>query len=197
MVRFLFTDYWKVVGLNFWEMGSTVFLWAKKMMERWYLLITEMFLFWTFQWWETWSFFSQNVEGKMVFTWSFWAFHDIPGLGQYGFSCNDCIRVRSAHNVIPILWIKSEYVYYWILSTSTHETENGAHAWPNYLGNKFPFFLTLHWVILKMKYISIFCRFNFFKFCNTILKKRDINNVENVTQRCGWENSISVLPFYS
>ena len=109
MVRFLFTDYWKVVGLNFWEMGNTVFLWAKKMMERWYLMITEMFLFWTFQWWETWSFFSQNAEGKMVFTWSFWAFHDIPGLGQYGFSCNDCIRVRSAHNVIPILWIKWEY----------------------------------------------------------------------------------------
>ena len=30
-------------------------------------------------------FFSQKVDGKMIFTWSFWAFHDIPGLGKYGF----------------------------------------------------------------------------------------------------------------
>ena len=29
--------------------------------------------------------FSQNVDGKMIFTWSFRAFHDIPGLGKYGF----------------------------------------------------------------------------------------------------------------
>ena len=33
-------------------------------------------------------FFSQKVDGKIVFTWSFWAFHDIPGLGKYGFSCS-------------------------------------------------------------------------------------------------------------
>ena len=31
-------------------------------------------------------FFSQKVDGKMIFTWSFWAFHDIPGLRKYGFS---------------------------------------------------------------------------------------------------------------
>ena len=24
----------------------------------------------------------------MIFTWSFWAFHDIPGLGKYAFSCS-------------------------------------------------------------------------------------------------------------
>ena len=34
-------------------------------------------------------FFSQNVDGKMIFTWFFWAFHDIPGPGKYGFSCSD------------------------------------------------------------------------------------------------------------
>ena len=34
-------------------------------------------------------FFSQNVDGKMIFTWSFWAFHDIPGPEKYGFSCSD------------------------------------------------------------------------------------------------------------
>ena len=32
-------------------------------------------------------FFSQKVDRKMVLTWSFWAFYDIPGLGKYGFSC--------------------------------------------------------------------------------------------------------------
>ena len=28
---------------------------------------------------------SQKVDGKMIFTWSFWAFYDIPGPGKYGF----------------------------------------------------------------------------------------------------------------
>ena len=89
-------------------------------MERWYLLITEKFLFWTFQrlkmrgffepksWWKDdiyWLlksscfelfgdgkyglFFSQKVHGKMIVTSSFWVFHDIPGLGKYGFSCSE------------------------------------------------------------------------------------------------------------
>ena len=82
----IFTDYWKVLVLNFSVMGNTVFFWVKKLMERWYLLVTEKFLFWTFRWWEIRSFFSQKVDGKMVFTWSFWAFYDIPGPGNYGFS---------------------------------------------------------------------------------------------------------------
>ena len=115
----IFIDYWKVLVLNFSEMGNTVFYWAKKLMERWDLLITEKFLFWTFQRWEMRSFFepkswwkddiywllksscfelfgdgkyglffSQKVDGKMIFTWSFWVFHDIPGLGKYSFSCS-------------------------------------------------------------------------------------------------------------
>ena len=56
--KMIFTDYWKVLILNFSEMWNTVF------------------------------FLSQNVDGKMIFTLSFWAFHDIPGLAKYGFSCN-------------------------------------------------------------------------------------------------------------
>ena len=90
--------------------------------KRWYLVINENFLFWTFRWWEIRSFFesrsrwkddiywllrsscfepfgdgkynlffSQKVGGKMIFTWSFWAFHDIRGLGKYGFSCSECM----------------------------------------------------------------------------------------------------------
>ena len=103
----------------FWRWKIWYF-WAKKLMEIWYLLITEKFLFWTFRWWEIRSFFesrswwkddiywllrsscfelfgdgkyglffSQKVDGKMIFTWSFWAFHDIPGPEKYGFSCSD------------------------------------------------------------------------------------------------------------
>ena len=49
--KIIFTDYWNVLVLNFSEMGNTVFFWAKKLMKRWYLLITERFLFWTFWWW--------------------------------------------------------------------------------------------------------------------------------------------------
>ena len=33
----IFTDYWKVLVLNFSVMGNTVFFSAKKLMERWYL----------------------------------------------------------------------------------------------------------------------------------------------------------------
>ena len=119
-------DYWKGLALNFLGMGNTALFWGKKLVERWYLLITEMFLFWTFpgwkilsfwskklmerwyllitekflfwatekflflafRWWEIRSFFSQKVDVKVIFTWSFWAFHDIPGPGKYGSSCS-------------------------------------------------------------------------------------------------------------
>ena len=123
----IFTDYWKVLVLTFSGMGNTVSFWAKKLMERWYLLITEKVLFWTFRWWEIRSFFesrswwkddiywlprsscfelfgdgkyniffSQKIDGKMIFTWSFWAFHNIPGPGKYGFSCSvSCLTFKS------------------------------------------------------------------------------------------------------
>ena len=105
--------------MKFSEMKNTVFFWAKKLMEIWYLFITEKFLFWSFLRWEIryffepkslWNddnywllksscfelfvdgkhglFFSQKDDGKMIFTWSFWAFRYILGLGKYGFSCS-------------------------------------------------------------------------------------------------------------
>ena len=113
----IFSDYWKVLVLVFFGMGNTVFSWAKELRERWYLLITEKVLFWTFprseirsffwsrNWWKDdiyWLlriscfeifgdvkyglFFSQNVDGKIIFSWSFWALFDIPAPGKYGFS---------------------------------------------------------------------------------------------------------------
>ena len=94
--KIIFIGYWDVLFLNFSVMGNTFFFSVKKLMERWYLLVTEKwyllvtekFLFWTFWWWEIRSFFNQKVDGKMIFTWSFSAFHDIPALGEYGFSCS-------------------------------------------------------------------------------------------------------------
>ena len=64
----IFTDDWKVLALIFLGMENTVFFWVKKLMERWYLLVTEKFLFWTFRWWEIRSFLSQEVDWKMIFT---------------------------------------------------------------------------------------------------------------------------------
>ena len=92
----IFTDYCKVLVLTFSEMGNTVFSWTKKLTEITYLLITEKFLFYPFQKWETRSFLkkkrhdiyrlqessyferfgdwkyglflSQEVDGKMIFT---------------------------------------------------------------------------------------------------------------------------------
>ena len=34
----MFTDYWKVLVFNISKMENTVFFWAKKLVERWYLL---------------------------------------------------------------------------------------------------------------------------------------------------------------
>ena len=34
-------------------------------------------------------FSNQKVDGNMIFTWLLWAFHDISGLGKYGFLCSD------------------------------------------------------------------------------------------------------------
>ena len=112
----IFTDYRKVLVLIFSEMRNTAFLepkswlkddiywllkrscfelfgdgkyglfWVKKLVERWYLLVTEKCLFWTFQWWEIRSFLQPNSWWKddiyVIFlsflwysrTWDIWFF---------------------------------------------------------------------------------------------------------------------------
>ena len=89
--KMIFTDYWNALVLNFsgienttffeakswwkddfyWLLKSSCFeffrdgicglFWCKKLMERWYLLITEKFLFWAFRWWEIWSFLARKL----------------------------------------------------------------------------------------------------------------------------------------
>ena len=62
--KMIFTDYWKGLVLNFSVMGNTVFFWVKKLMEKWYLLVTEKLLFWTFRWLEIRSFLHQKCWWK-------------------------------------------------------------------------------------------------------------------------------------
>ena len=82
----MFTDNLKVLVWYFW---------AKNLMEIWYLLITEKFLFWSFRQWEIGSFFQPKSWWKDD-VWSFWAFH-IPGLGKYGFS-RSALQAENAGN---------------------------------------------------------------------------------------------------
>ena len=67
--------------------------WDKKLMKRWYLLNAEKFLFWTSCWWEIRSSLAKKIDAKIIFTLSFWAFHDIPGPGKNSVPCN----VSTAH----------------------------------------------------------------------------------------------------
>ena len=67
-------------------MGNAIFFWVNKWMERWYLLVTEKFLFWNLRWWEIRSFFQPKSWWKddiyLVFfsfpwysrTWKIWFF---------------------------------------------------------------------------------------------------------------------------
>ena len=66
--KIIFTDYWNVLVLNFLGMENTASFWSKKLMERWYLLVTEKFLFWAFTLWEIGVFLRQKGNGKMIFT---------------------------------------------------------------------------------------------------------------------------------
>ena len=78
--KMLFTSYWKVLVLNF---SAIVRSWCKD--DIYWLTRSSCFeLFGDGKY----GFFSQKVDGKMMYTWSFWAFHDIPGSEKFDFSCN-------------------------------------------------------------------------------------------------------------
>ena len=109
----IFTDYWKDLVLNFSVMGNAVIFWVKKLMERWNLLVTETFLFWTFRW------CSQKVDGKMIFTWSFWTFHDILGPRNMLFGAvSVSINPLSIHSELScfICNIFHIFIFFYILS---------------------------------------------------------------------------------
>ena len=97
----IFTDYWKVLVLIFLGIRNKVFSWAKKLMERWYLLITEKILFWTFRWWEIRSFFESSWWKNDIYM-VFLAFYDIPETGKYGFLRSD-VNVTWWVHIRPII----------------------------------------------------------------------------------------------
>ena len=60
--------------------GKCDLFWVNKLMKRWYLLVTEKFLFWTFWWWEIRSFLQPKSWWKddiylvfLSFPWYSWA----------------------------------------------------------------------------------------------------------------------------
>ena len=124
----IFTDYWEVFVLNFLEMGDTVFfktkIWCKD--DICWLLKGSCFQIFGDR--KYGLFFSQKVDVKTIFTWSFWAFHDIPGPLKYGFSCSVIIMTSWQTDIIlhildnhswyyPNLIIGAHYLYLisWIL----------------------------------------------------------------------------------
>ena len=82
----IFTDYWKVLVLNFSMMGNTVFFLSEEVDGKddiYWLLKSSCFELFGGE--KYGLFLSQEVDGKMIFTWSFRVFHDIPGLVTYVF----------------------------------------------------------------------------------------------------------------
>ena len=86
--KVIFTDYWKVLVLDFSMMGNTVLFDSRSWWKDDIYWLTKSSYFELFADGKCDLFFSQKVDGKMMFTWSFWAFHDILRLGKYGFSCS-------------------------------------------------------------------------------------------------------------
>ena len=81
----IFTDYRKVLVLIFIEIGNTVFSWAEKLIERWYLLITEKVLFLTFWWWKIRCFFESRSWWKDDIYWLLRSScFELFGDGKYG-----------------------------------------------------------------------------------------------------------------
>ena len=77
----VFTNYWKVPVLNFSVDGR-------------YGL-----------------FFSQKVDEKMIFNWSLWGLHEIPGLEKYVFLCseafNGSVLKKDDENVYSLFFINN------------------------------------------------------------------------------------------
>ena len=84
----IFIDYWKVLVLYFLEKENTVFFEPKSWWKDDIYWLLKSSSFELFDDWKYGLFFSQKVDGKIIFTWSFWGFYDILGLEKNGFSCS-------------------------------------------------------------------------------------------------------------
>ena len=70
-------------------------------------------------------FFSQKVDGKMIFTWSLWAFYDIPGPGKYGFSRSEfkIWSVKSCFNIFCNIFVNIICFYMNNIAVGIHITK--------------------------------------------------------------------------
>ena len=83
--------------MNFFEMENTVFFRAKNLMEIWYLLITEKFLFWTFRRWEIRYLFEPKSWWKDDIYWLLKSScFELFGDGKYGI----CLSIKVAEKMI-------------------------------------------------------------------------------------------------
>ena len=79
----IFIDYWKVLVLSFSVMRN--FLQPKRSWKNDIYWLHKSSCFELFGDGKQGFFLSQKVEGKIIFPWSFWTFHGIPGLGIWFF----------------------------------------------------------------------------------------------------------------
>ena len=112
----IFTDYWKGLVLNFSVMGYMVFFWMKKLIEDDIYWLLRSSCFELFGDRKYGLFFRQNVDGKMIFTWSFCAFYDISGPWKYSFSRSEWrnlwTEVRTT-GVFKTVWIQQcKYIFF-------------------------------------------------------------------------------------
>ena len=69
--------------------------------------------------------FSLTWNIMFIFPWSFWAFHDIPGLRKYGFSCSKCYDTKRTHDTKYKIFIKDDYLKSYKTWTNTALFEFG------------------------------------------------------------------------
>ena len=81
--------------------------WAIKLMQRWYLLISQKFLFWTFQRWEIQSLFETRGWWKwwyLLITEKF--FFELFGGGKYGLLLGQAVdekMIFAGYREVPVL----------------------------------------------------------------------------------------------
>ena len=111
----MFTDFWNVLVLNFPEMRKTVFFEPKSWWNDDIYWFLESSCFDLFRDEKYGLVLSQKVDGKMIFTWSFWAFHDIPGLRKYDFLCSENFYERLLFSLCITNYHVKHMKYYHII----------------------------------------------------------------------------------
>ena len=118
--KMIFTDYWKGLVLNFSVMGNIVFFESRSWWKDDIYWLLRSSCFEIFGDGKYGLFFRQNVDGKMIFTWSFWAFYDMPGPGKHDFSHSACdpLRACSDKNTTGHIRLKRRFKIKWFIKKS-------------------------------------------------------------------------------